>query len=71
MEIDLIIQLWNTLGWFGKTVAVLLALHPVASVIVALTPSPHDDKWPGLVFEKLIKPLALAVKNGNPKGPKQ
>jgi hypothetical protein len=70
MDITQIIELWNTLGWFGKTVAVLLALHPVASAIVALTPTPKDDKWPGLIFEKIIKPLALAVKNADPKGPK-
>lgn len=69
MEIELIMQLWDQLGWVGKTLAVLLAIHPVASVIVALTPTPADDKWPGLLYQKVLMPLALAVGKATDKGP--
>lgn len=37
-----------------------LAIHAVASIIVAMTPTPSDDKIVGKIY-KLIETLALVV----------
>jgi len=37
-----------------------LAIHAAASAIVALTPTPHDDKIIGKIY-KVIETIALVV----------
>ena len=66
VELLLIMELWGSLGLFGKAVAVLLGLHPLASLIVALTPTPKDDALLSQVYSKVLKPLALAVGKAKP-----
>lgn len=68
MDVQLILSLWNELGWFGKALAALLALHPVASVIVAVTDTPKDDKLYGKFYRLILMPVALNVGKAFDKG---
>ena len=45
---------------FNKYIELALAIHAVASIIVAMTPTPSDDKIIGKLY-KLIETLALVV----------
>ena len=44
----------------NKYIELALAIHAVASIIVSITPTPHDDKLVGKLY-KLIETLALVV----------
>ena len=44
----------------NKYIELALAIHAVASIIVAMTPTPADDKIIGKLY-KLIETLALVV----------
>jgi hypothetical protein len=44
----------------SKYIEVALAIHAAASAIVALTPTPKDDKIVGKLY-KIIETLALVV----------
>lgn len=44
----------------NKYLEVALAIHAAASVIVALTPTPADDKIVGKIY-KVIETIALVV----------
>jgi len=44
----------------NEYIEVALAIHAAASAIVALTPTPADDKFVGKVY-KLIEMVALVV----------
>ena len=45
---------------FSKYVEAALAIHAAASVLVALTPTPKDDRFVGKVY-KLIEIVALVI----------
>ena len=45
---------------FNKYIELALAIHAAASIIVALTPTPHDDRILGKLY-KVIETLALVV----------
>lgn len=45
---------------FNKYIELALAIHAVASIICAATPTPADDRILGKVY-KLIESLALVV----------
>lgn len=45
---------------FNKYIELALAIHAVASIITAMTPTPSDDKIIGKLY-KLIETLALVV----------
>lgn len=44
----------------NQYIEVALAIHAAASAIVALTPTPHDDKIVGKIY-KVIETIALVV----------
>ena len=44
----------------NKYIELALAIHAVASIITAMTPTPHDDKFLGKLY-KIIETLALVV----------
>lgn len=60
-ELTAVIQLWESADIFGRVVLVLMVLHPIASAITAATPTPTDDKWYSVVYNNVIRPLALNV----------
>ncbi len=45
---------------FSKYIELALAIHAVASIITAMTPTPSDDKLVSKAY-KLIEMLALVV----------
>jgi hypothetical protein len=45
---------------FNKYIEVALAVHAAASAIVALTPTPKDDRIVGRLY-KVIETLALVI----------
>jgi len=47
-------------GWITTAVVILLALHPVASALVALTPTPVDNKVLALLY-RILEYLAGAI----------
>ncbi|MCA9367011.1 hypothetical protein KC887_01960 [Candidatus Kaiserbacteria bacterium] len=61
MDLDQLLLLWSTLGPVAKVIGVLMVIHPLASAIVALTPTPKDDTAYAAIYKKIIEPLALAV----------
>jgi len=48
------------MDYINKYIEVALAIHAAASAIVALTPTPKDDKIIGKLY-KIIETLALVV----------
>lgn len=54
-------SLWGTLPVWGKCIAVLFVLHPVASAITAATPTPADDRAWAWLYRVIIKPVALNI----------
>lgn len=61
MELDQLLSLWATLGPVAKVVGVLIVLHPIASIIVAATPTPRDNELYGKLYKFVLEPLALVV----------
>ena len=51
---------WGKLPLIVQIVGVLMALHPVASAIVALTPTPRDNNILAKVY-KVVEALSLTV----------
>jgi hypothetical protein len=71
-DYEILLQLWDSADLFGKVIIVFLAIHPVASTIVAATPTPVDDKWYGMFYNMIVRPLALNVfKAAQPKPEKK
>lgn len=48
---------WMTEHW-AELLAVLFAVDKVAALIVALTPTPADDRWHAKIYQWVIEPLA-------------
>lgn len=62
---------WSVLPWWGSLLLVLLGVHPVASLITAVTPTPKDNKALSKVYS-VIELLALVVfKAKDPGGKKK
>lgn len=52
---------WETADTLTRIIYVLLLLHPIASLITALTPTPKDDTVYGKLYNTVIRPLALNI----------
>lgn len=61
LDLNLLLALWESSNWVVRTILVLVALHPIASAIVALTPTPKDDAIYAKIRKAVIEPLALHV----------
>lgn len=46
-------------AWIVTIVAILMALHPIASAITNMTDTPKDDAWVGWVYKHVLERLAL------------
>jgi len=67
--ISTLIAGWGQLPLVAQVVAVLVALHPVASAIVAFTDTPKDDKLLAKAY-KWIEILALITQKAKQKNKK-
>lgn len=52
---------WETADTLTRALYIFLLLHPVASLITMLTPTPKDDDLYGKLYNKVIRPLALNI----------
>lgn len=52
---------WATADLFTRVIFVLLLIHPIASLVTTLTPTPKDDTAYAKFYNKVIRPLALNV----------
>lgn len=58
---DLVLRIWDMLPpWAALVLTILMAAHPVASIIVALTPTPMDDNILGKAY-KILEWVSLTV----------
>jgi hypothetical protein len=52
---------------FANTIAILMAIISVSSIIAAVTPTPKDDVWIGKLY-KLVDLCALNIGKAKDKG---
>ena len=61
MDLLVLTELWDSLPLLFKIIGVLVALHPVFSIIVAATPTPKDDTLYAKFYSRVLEPLALVI----------
>lgn len=71
MDLNTLIAMWNDLGLLAKIVGILLIAHPIASMIVAATPTPADDSIYANFYRYFLEPMSLTVFKAKDTGEKK